>query len=149
MPRRCLACDHPARTAIDRALVEGESHAAIARRHDLSDDTIRRHWLATPSHVPAELRERLRADRDRLAELSDELVDAALRLLRRRRMTAADLSAAARACEVRARLEGRFGDLQGVRPARRSLLSDADWWAPLVAELVARGAFLAEDDEAA
>jgi hypothetical protein len=77
------------------------------------------------------------------------MVDAALKLLRARRVGARDVSAAARVAEVRARLEGRFGDLQRARPARRSPLSDAEWWGPLVAELDARGAFVgAEDDDA-
>ena len=147
MPRRCTACAHPDRADVNAAVVAGQTTPAVASRFGLSVNAVKRHRAA---HVPAELAERLRAPEvDRLAELSDAMVNAALKLLRARGVGARDVSAAARVAEVRARLEGRFGDLQGVRPRRRSLLSDADWWGPLVAELDARGAFVgAKDDDA-
>jgi transposase-like protein len=43
MPRRCSACIHPRRDAIDAALLAGESAAAVARAHGLTDDAVERH----------------------------------------------------------------------------------------------------------
>ena len=137
MPRVCLVCAHPERAAIDEALIRGQPRMAVARRFALGDDSVDRHW--TNDHVPAELRERLLgADYHRLALLSDEMVDAATRLVRRGRATAADVSAAARVAEVRARLEGRIGDVAAVRPRVKDRpFADLD---PLLAELRDRGA---------
>jgi hypothetical protein len=137
MARPCLTCHHPERLAIDEALIRGEPRAAIARRFGLSDDTLDRHWHA--EHVEPTVRARLRAqEADRLAALSDEMCDAALRLVRRRRVTAADVSAAARVAEVRARLEGRFGDVRA--PGPRVKGRPGFDLGPILDELAARGA---------
>lgn len=98
-------------------------------------------WTVTgpATHVAREVRERFEADYDALARLSDEMVKCATRLVMRKRATAADVSAAARVCEVRARLEGRWGDVGPIRPRVKSQPFPADLQ-PLLAELRDRGA---------
>jgi hypothetical protein len=54
VPRPCSVCHHPAREAIDRAIVGGESAPRIAAQHRVSDDAIRRHRAG---HLPVVLRE--------------------------------------------------------------------------------------------
>lgn len=43
MARTCTVCTLPARDRVDSELAGGESPAAIARRHRLSEDALRRH----------------------------------------------------------------------------------------------------------
>jgi hypothetical protein len=140
--RACLTCHHPDRLAIDAALIQGEPRTAVARRFGLSDDSVDRHWHA--EHVDATVRERLRAQEvDRLAALSDEMVEAALRILRRKRVAAADVSAAARVAEVRARLEGRWGDVRTIGPRVKG--RPGFDLGPILAELAARGALPSQE----
>ena len=53
MPRACTVCDHPNRDSIDEAIVSGESIRGIARRYNLSKDSVYRHSL---NHVPQTIR---------------------------------------------------------------------------------------------
>ncbi len=43
MPRRCTACDHPDRSALDQRLVAGESFRLIATDTGLSESSLKRH----------------------------------------------------------------------------------------------------------
>ena len=43
MPRPCSVCSHGARDAIDLELVGGDTFAAIAGRHGLHPDALKRH----------------------------------------------------------------------------------------------------------
>jgi hypothetical protein len=52
MPRSCTVCSHAERSAIDRALVDGESFRNIAERFGLSATAIFRHKA---DHLPAHL----------------------------------------------------------------------------------------------
>ena len=52
MPRKCLVCSHEQREAIDRALVAGETLAAIAALYCVSKDSVGRHKV---KHLPASL----------------------------------------------------------------------------------------------
>ena len=52
MPRKCLVCSHEQREAIDRALVAGETLAAIAALYCVSKDSVGRHKA---KHLPATL----------------------------------------------------------------------------------------------
>jgi len=49
MPRVCTICVHPAREAIDMALVAGEPYRGIAKRYEASEAAVFRHR----EHVPA------------------------------------------------------------------------------------------------
>ena len=50
MARHCTVCDSPHRVEIDRALVDGASRHAIARRYGLAETSVRRH---AETHLPA------------------------------------------------------------------------------------------------
>ena len=52
MPRVCTVCQHPERTAIDQALVAGESNRRIASRCDVSEIAVRRHKA---EHLPRQV----------------------------------------------------------------------------------------------
>lgn len=43
MSRKCTACYHPERVAIDKAIVSGESNRAIERRWGICKDSVQRH----------------------------------------------------------------------------------------------------------
>ena len=43
MPRKCTACYHPERAAIDKAIVSGESNRCVAARFHLSENAVQRH----------------------------------------------------------------------------------------------------------
>lgn len=52
MPRPCSICQHADRASIEAAVVAGQSAAAIAAKHRVSDDAVSRHSAA---HLPATL----------------------------------------------------------------------------------------------
>ena len=52
MPRRCTACMHPAREAIDAALAAGRSAGSVAMTYKLSPDAVERHRR---NHVAVQL----------------------------------------------------------------------------------------------
>ena len=52
MPRTCTVCSHPAREAIDEALVEGVAFPALAAKYGVSKDALSRHKA---KHLPAKL----------------------------------------------------------------------------------------------
>lgn len=56
--RPCQTCSHPRRPAIDRAILRGESDAAIAREFSLDANTVRRHRLKHVGPALALARER-------------------------------------------------------------------------------------------
>ena len=107
----CSICIHPAREAIDLALVAGESGKKIAAKYrDISDDSLTRHRAA---HLPRELAkakeaEVVRADSllDRLLALNRETA-AILREARAAKDNELALKAIARA-EKQIELEGRL-----------------------------------------
>jgi len=51
MPRTCTVCVHPAREAIDKALIAGEPYRGIAKRYEASEAAMFRHR----EHLPATL----------------------------------------------------------------------------------------------
>jgi Fe-S oxidoreductase len=51
MPRTCTVCVHPAREAIDTALIAGEPYRGIAKRYEASEAAMFRHR----EHLPATL----------------------------------------------------------------------------------------------
>ncbi len=54
MPRSCSVCDHPERTAVDRALVAGEAMRNVALRFAISFAALQRHKA---NHLPVVLAE--------------------------------------------------------------------------------------------
>lgn len=54
MPRTCTVCDHPERTAVDRALVAGEAMRNVALRFAISFAALQRHKA---NHLPGVLAE--------------------------------------------------------------------------------------------
>ena len=52
MPRTCTVCSHPAREAMDEALVEGVAFPALAAKYGVSKDALSRHKA---KHLPAKL----------------------------------------------------------------------------------------------
>ena len=52
MPRTCTVCSHPAREAIDEALVEGVAFPALVAKYGVSKDALSRHKA---KHLPAKL----------------------------------------------------------------------------------------------
>jgi hypothetical protein len=52
LPRTCTVCSHPAREAIDEALVEGVAFPALAAKYGVSKDALSRHKA---KHLPAKL----------------------------------------------------------------------------------------------
>ena len=81
----CSVCAHRERAGIDLALARGVSVSALARRYDLSTDSIYRHRKA---HIPPQLRAKLIAgpdidlDLDRLRENESQSLLANLVALR-------------------------------------------------------------------
>jgi len=73
--KACTVCAHREAAAIDLALARGVGTGAIARRYDVSTDSLYRHRKA---HLPAQLRARLIAgpdteiDLDRLRETESQ-----------------------------------------------------------------------------
>ncbi len=119
MARHCTVCGHPKRRKIEAAHLEGQSLSAIAREHDLSRDSIRR-------HVEAHLSDRMAkaAEKKEIAAGTD-LLDQLLELNKICRAVLADaykagerdtaLRAVARLekqFELRARLLGEIRDNQ-------------------------------------
>ena len=82
MPRICRVCTHNERDAIDQALIEGKSLAAIAALYRVSEDSVGRHKA---KHLPSflvkaqEVAEVTQAD-DLLAQARD-LQERALAIL--------------------------------------------------------------------
>ena len=69
MPGRpCSICQHPARTAIDKALVEGAAFSKVAAKYRVSEDALGRHKAA---HVPAKL---AKAEEAKAVDLADDLL---------------------------------------------------------------------------
>ena len=73
MPRTCLACTHPDRAAIDKALVAGEPLRNIAKRVSISPAGLVRH----KSHVAGAL---VKAQERREEKLGDTIFDEIRRL---------------------------------------------------------------------
>ncbi len=74
MPRACTICDHPERTAINKALASGETNRIVAQRFDSSAAAVQRHrakhlpaLLTEATHRPAE------SHRRQVAAVSDAL----------------------------------------------------------------------------
>lgn len=61
MPRTCTVCQHPERTAIDRALVGGKACREIAALYRVSPDAVERH---AAKHLPQTLIEARKAADD-------------------------------------------------------------------------------------
>jgi len=76
MPRTCLACAHAERTAIDNALVTGQSFRDIAGRFSLSRSGLHRH----KDHVAQAI---VKAGERREERLGDNLLDEMRRVQRK------------------------------------------------------------------
>jgi len=76
MPRKCLACVSPARTAIDKALVSGEPLRNIAKRVSISSAALFRHKF----HVSQVI---VKAGEKREERLGDHLLDEMRRVQRK------------------------------------------------------------------
>jgi hypothetical protein len=50
--QRCSVCKHPQRAAINRAILAGQSHRAIAKKYGMGKQTVSRHWRV---HLPETL----------------------------------------------------------------------------------------------
>jgi hypothetical protein len=82
--RPCSVCQHPARDAIDRAIVAGAPFRRIARQHGLSPDAVERHSAAHVAKALSKARDaaavvhgdsllaEIVAIRDRAAELGQQ-----------------------------------------------------------------------------
>jgi len=75
MPRACAVCDHPERDSIDAAIVAGQSIRGIARRYNLSKDSVHRH---AQNHIPETLR---KAHAVKESARADELLERVERLI--------------------------------------------------------------------
>jgi len=132
MPRRCTICQHPHRTEVDAALVNGDVFRTIAYRFGCSEAALKRHKA---DHIPALLAKS--QDAATVAN-ADTLLDQ-VRTLQRRALNiltlaenAGDLRAAtaaireARGCiELLSRLTGELDE----RATVNVLVLSADWLA--------------------
>jgi hypothetical protein len=88
MGQRCRTCDHPERSAIDIEIARGIECTKIARRFDLSVESVRRH--KSNGHVPASIidafpRHRADLSAEALAQLrADESAGVLLHLAQQR-----------------------------------------------------------------
>jgi len=96
MPRTCTICVHPAREAIDMALVAGEPYRGIAKRYEASEAAMFRHR----EHLPATM---VKAQAAGQVAKADDLLEQ-LQALRNKAM--ALLLAAERAGDLRTALAG-------------------------------------------
>jgi hypothetical protein len=115
LPRTCTVCSHPAREAIDEALVEGVAFPALAAKHGVSKDALSRHKV---KHLPAKLV---------MAQAAEEVaqVDSLLEQVR-------DLQA--RAHRILDKAE-RAGDLRTALDAIREARGNLELLAGLLGEL--------------
>ena len=104
MPRTCLACANPNRTAIDKALVGGEPLRNIAQRVSISPAALLRHKAHAAQAI-------VKASERREERLGDNLLDE----MRRMNRKAWDLLG-------KAELEGDYrGAIVGLREARECI----------------------------
>ncbi len=90
MGRPCSICTHPARSEIDRALVDGSaSMREIARRYRVGADSLRRHR----KHIAATIAEAEQARREAAAKVAEEIVQEAAEQGRARTLDAGELLA--------------------------------------------------------
>jgi hypothetical protein len=85
MPRPCSVCSHGARDAIDLELVGGDTFAAIAGRHGLHPDALKRHKAnhITPAVIRLARRRAADASAVSIMDRLEEVIDRANRLLDR------------------------------------------------------------------
>jgi len=69
MPRRCTICEHPKRDEINKALIETQNIAEIAKRYGVSYDSLFRH---KQGHIPEAL---AKAQEAREIAKADSLLD--------------------------------------------------------------------------
>jgi hypothetical protein len=109
--RSCTICAHRERPAIDLGLARGVSVTALARRYDLSTDSIYRH---RKGHLPAQLRAKLIAgpdtdiDLDRLRETESQSLLANLVALRHRLFASLDVAEEAGDSNMVCRVTGQL-----------------------------------------
>jgi hypothetical protein len=127
MARKCSVCAHPRAADVDRALVEGGAHAAIARSFNLGRDSVRRHLKN--GHIADVVAAAVEAE---TAARGDGLLDR-LRELEDRSRAILDKSE-------------RAGDLRSALGAVRELRSLIELWAKLIGELQPDGATVIVND---
>jgi hypothetical protein len=115
LPRTCTVCSHPAREAMDEALVEGVAFPALAAKYSVSKDALSRHKA---KHLPAKLV---------MAQAAEEMVQADSLLDQIR-----DLQARARRILDKAE---SAGDLRTALGAIREVRGNLELLARLLGEL--------------
>lgn len=129
MPRRCTICEHPKRDEINKALIETQNIAEIAKRYGVSYDSLFRH---RQGHIPEALAKaqeaREVAQASSLLDQVCELRDKALGILAKAEQ-AGDLRTALQGIkEARGCLE-LLGKLQGELQERQiiNILVAPEW----------------------
>lgn len=109
----CTVCSHPAKQAIDNAIVQGLSQRAIAKQHDLHHSAVNRH---AREHIVEELRLAHQVARgqesDSLMSTIEELLDGAVNLMEEAR-SAGKLTPAVMASNVAGQHWERMAKLLG------------------------------------
>jgi hypothetical protein len=119
LPRTCTVCSHPAREAMDEALVEGVAFPALAAKYGVSKDSLSRHKV---KHLPAKLV---------VAQAAEEVAQADILLDQVR-----DLQA--RAHRILDKAESA-GDLRAALGAIREVRGNLELLAKLLGELQQEG----------
>lgn len=108
--RACSVCIHPARAAIDAALISGQNHGSLSREHKLSPDAISRHARRHVSAAEANAAPAIVGEAGPVDVLTDMT---ALRSRLLKQMRKAELEHDTRACVLIARELCRVSEIIG------------------------------------
>ena len=122
MPRPCSICQHPQRSEVEQALIDGEPFRVVAARFGTSTSTLQRH----KAHLPAEL---VRAKQAAEVSQSDDLLQKVANLendarrIQRKAEKAGDLRTAVSAIRELTRVIELLAKLRGELQAQPTTIN--------------------------